>query len=163
MDDIVEVVVETPAGSRNKYEFEERSGRIHLDRRLPSATVYPADYGFVPGTLGRDGDALDALVLVEEPTFPGCLVRGRVLGMLVMEDEHGHDPKLIVVPDGESRWTGASGLDDVPRSLREEIEHFFTVYKDLEPGKEARTFGFDEREEALRELRAARRRAEGST
>lgn len=157
--EVVEVLVETPAGSRNKYELDERSGRFHLDRRLPSATVYPADYGFVPGTLGRDGDPLDALVLVEEPTFPGCVVRGRVLGMLVMEDEHGHDPKLIVVPEGEPRWREARGLEDVPQSLRDEIEHFFAVYKDLEPGREARTFGFGDLDAALRELHAAGGRA----
>jgi inorganic pyrophosphatase len=123
-----------------------------LDRRLPSATIYPADYGFVPGTVGSDGDPLDALVLVEEPTFPGCVIEVRVLAVFRMSDEKGSDPKLITVPDSEVRWADAFDLSDVPDPLLSEIEHFFDVYKDLEPGKSVETGGFAGRDAAVAEL-----------
>ncbi len=154
----LDVVVETPTGSRNKYEIDHGLGLIRLDRRIPSATIYPADYGYVPEALGLDGDELDALVLVEDPTFPGCVVRSKVLGVFKMRDENGPDAKLITVPTHELRWAEASDIGDVPESLRDEIEHFFDVYKDLEPGSSTETQGFGERTEALEELRAARER-----
>jgi inorganic pyrophosphatase len=157
-DDPVDVIVETPGGSRNKYEADHESGGIRLDRRLPSATVYPADYGFVPHTLGRDGDPLDALVLAEDPTFPGCVVSTRVLGIFKMRDEMGPDSKLITVPVSDARWKEALDLSDVPKPLLDEIGHFFNVYKDLEPDKMTQTEGFAGRERALEELRAGRAR-----
>ena len=95
--EIVEIVVEIPKGSRNKYEYDPELGATRLDRRLFSATVYPGDYGFIPHTLAEDGDALDALVLVEDPTFPGCVVTARPLGVFLMEDEKGRDVKVISV------------------------------------------------------------------
>ena len=157
--DVIDVVVETPRGSRNKFEYDPRSRSIRLDRRLPSATIYPADYGFVPGTSGRDGDPLDALVLVEEPTFPGCLIEVKVLGVFQMSDEEGPDPKLITVPISEPRWSGASDLSDIPVSFLDEVEHFFEIYKDLEPGKATKTAGFAGLQTALAALDEAVRRA----
>ncbi len=155
----IDVVVEIPRGSRNKYEYDHHRGVIRLDRRLFSATVYPADYGFIPETLGLDGDPLDALVLLEDPTFPGCWVRSRPVGMLVMHDEAGEDAKIICVPPDDPRWDGIKDLDDLSASLRAEIKHFFDVYKLIEPGKESTTGEFEGRDAAWKEIEAARARA----
>jgi adenylate kinase len=154
----VEVIIEVPRGSRNKYEFDHERHVMHLDRRLFSATVYPADYGFIPETLAEDGDPLDALVLLEEPVFPGCWVRARPIGIFWMEDEKGPDAKIICVPLGDPRWDQVQDLDDMPAHLRSEIHHFFDVYKALEPGKSTSTTGFEGREAALGEIAAARAR-----
>jgi inorganic pyrophosphatase len=154
----VEVVIEVPRGSRNKYEFDHERHVMHLDRRLFSATVYPADYGFVPETLAEDGDPLDALVLLEEPVFPGCWVRARPIGIFWMEDEKGPDAKIICVPLGDPRWDQVRDLGDIPAHLRSEIHHFFDVYKALEPGKSTSTTGFEGREAALGEIAASRAR-----
>jgi adenylate kinase len=154
----VEVVIEVPRGSRNKYEFDHDRHVLHLDRRLFSATVYPADYGFVPDTLAEDGDPLDALVLLEEPVFPGCWVRARPIGIFWMEDEKGPDAKIICVPLGDPRWDQVRDLDDMPSHLRSEIHHFFDVYKALEPGKSTSTAGFEGIQAALGEIAASRAR-----
>jgi adenylate kinase len=154
----VEVVIEVPRGSRNKYEFDHDRHVLHLDRRLFSATVYPADYGFVPDTLAEDGDPLDALVLLEEPVFPGCWVRARPIGIFWMEDEKGPDAKIICVPLGDPRWDQVRDLDDMPSHLRSEIHHFFDVYKALEPGKSTSTTGFEGIQAALGEIAASRAR-----
>jgi adenylate kinase len=154
----IEVVIEVPRGSRNKYEFDHDRHVMHLDRRLFSATVYPADYGFVPDTLAEDGDPLDALVLLEEPVFPGCWVRARPIGIFWMEDEKGPDAKVICVPLGDPRWDQVRDLGDMPAHLRSEIHHFFDVYKALEPGKSTSTTGFEGREAALGEIAASRAR-----
>jgi inorganic pyrophosphatase len=154
----VDVVIEVPRGSRNKYEFDHERHVLHLDRRLFSATVYPADYGFVPETLAEDGDPLDALVLLEEPVFPGCWVRARPIGIFWMEDEKGPDAKIICVPLGDPRWDQVRDLTDMPAHLRSEIHHFFDVYKALEPGKSTSTTGFEGREAALGEIAASRAR-----
>ena len=154
----VDVVIEVPRGSRNKYEFDHDRHVLHLDRRLFSATVYPADYGFVPETLAEDGDPLDALVLLEEPVFPGCWVRARPIGIFWMEDEKGPDAKVICVPLGDPRWDQVRDLGDMPAHLRSEIHHFFDVYKALEPGKSTSTTGFEGREAALGEIAASRAR-----
>jgi inorganic pyrophosphatase len=152
----VAVLVEVPRGSRNKYEFDHERGLIRLDRRLHTSTAYPADYGFVPETLASDGDPLDALVVLEDPTFPGCLVRARVLGVFWMRDEKGPDAKLITVLAGEPMWAAAHELSDLPPHILDEIEHFFDIYKDLEPGKGTETAGFEGREAALAELKGSR-------
>jgi inorganic pyrophosphatase len=131
----VEVVIEIPKGQRNKYEVDHQSGRIRLDRMLFTSTRYPADYGFIEDTLGGDGDPLDALVLLEEPTFPGCLITARVIGMFEMIDEKGEDAKVLCVPAGDPRMEHLSDIHHVPEFERLEIQHFFEVYKDLEPGK----------------------------
>src|SRR5215212_6975391 len=135
----IHVVIEIPRGSRNKYEIDEPSGRVFLDRRLFSATVYPADYGYIPETLAEDGDPLDALVLLDDPTFPGCWVSARPVAVLWMEDDKGPDAKIICVPLGDVRWEKVADLDDVPSQLLEEIRHFFEVYKMLEPDKHSTT------------------------
>ena len=130
-----DVTVEIPKGHRNKYEVDHSTGRIRLDRTLFTATQYPADYGFVEHTLGEDGDPLDALVLVQEPTFPGCLIRSRAIGMFRMKDEKGGDDKVLCVPADDPRLEHLRDIDHVAKFDRLEIQHFFEVYKDLEPGK----------------------------
>ncbi|MCX7620249.1 MAG: inorganic diphosphatase [Acidimicrobiales bacterium] len=157
-ENCVDAVIEIPRGSRNKYEMDHESGIIRLDRRLFSATVYPADYGFVPDTLAEDGDPLDILVLLEDPTFPGCWVTARPVGMLAMEDEKGRDVKIIAVEPNEPRFREVFDLGDVQPQLLEEIRHFFEVYKMLEPGKHAATGDFYGREAAWAEIQACRSR-----
>lgn len=152
------VVIEIPRGSRNKYEIDHETGHVFLDRRLFTATTYPADYGFLPETLGEDGDPLDALVLLEDATYPGVWVEAKPVGLLWMQDEAGPDAKIICVPPGEPRWKGIEELWDLPEELREEIKHFFDVYKALEPGKTSATAGFEGRKAAWREIEAARAR-----
>jgi inorganic pyrophosphatase len=159
----VVVFVEVPCGSRNKYELDEELGAVVLDRRLFTSMAYPADYGFIEGTRGEDGDPLDALVLVGEPTFPGCRIRSRVVGVFHMSDEKGPDEKIICVPLKDPAWMRTTDVHDVPPELRNEIEHFFQVYKDLEVGKgETVTQGFGNRSDAERVVDAARARASGS-
>ncbi len=152
------VLVEIPAGSRNKYEVDKETGTIILDRMLFTSTRYPADYGYIEGTLGDDGDPLDALVLVGEPTFPGCRIRARPVGLFRMRDEKGRDEKVLCVPLRDPMWSHVDELNDIPSALRAEIEHFFTVYGDLEE-KKVGTEGFGDREEALRIIEEARERA----
>ena len=129
------VTVEIPKGTRNKYEVDHESGRIKLDRTLFTATRYPADYGFIDNTLGEDGDPLDALVLIDEPTFPGCLIRCRAIGMFHMRDEQGGDDKIMCIPAADPRLAHLHELEDISEFYRLEIQHFFETYKDLEPGK----------------------------
>ncbi len=130
-----DVVIEIPKGSRNKYEVDHDTGRVKLDRYLFTSMGYPTDYGFIENTLGEDGDPLDALVLLPEPLFPGCLVKARPVGMFQMEDEAGGDDKVLCVPAGDPRWDHIQELDDIPSFEREAIKHFFVHYKDLEPNK----------------------------
>ena len=155
-----DVVVEIPKGQRNKYEMDHATGRIRLDRLLFTSTRYPADYGFIEHTLADDGDPLDALVVLEEPTFPGCLIRCRPIGMFRMRDEMGPDAKILCVPATDPRQEGLEDIDQIPKFERLEIQHFFEVYKDLEPGKRVEGAGWASREEAEVEIRAAFKRAE---
>jgi inorganic pyrophosphatase len=155
------VFVEIPAGSRNKYEWDDELGGLALDRRLFTSMSYPADYGFVEGTLAEDGDPLDALVLVGDPTFPGCRIRVRAVAVFHMADEKGSDEKVLCVPLKDPSWGEVSDLDDVPEQLRNEIEHFFQVYKDLE-GKQTETRGYGNRSEAIAIIDACRKRAAAS-
>lgn len=157
----VDVVVEIPKGSRNKYEFDHTRGRIRLDRMLFTSTGYPADYGFVPGTLAEDGDPIDALVLLDEPTFPGCEVLARTVAVFWMRDEHGPDAKLLTVPAGDPRFAHVREMTDVPPYQLNEIAHFFEVYKDLEPGKSSESRGWQGRQAAERALLDARDRHTG--
>jgi inorganic pyrophosphatase len=156
-EDTVTVVVEIPAGSRNKYETDRKTGRIFLDRTLFTSTRYPADYGYIEGTLGEDGDALDALVLVQEPTFSGCLIHARPVGLFRMWDEKGRDEKILCVPLRDPTWSKVQELNDIHGTLLAEVEHFFAVYKDLE-GKPTGTEGFEDRAAALRVIDEARAR-----
>ena len=128
----LEVIVEIPRGSRNKYEYDDKRGLIRLDRVLFSSVHYPTDYGFIPNTLAPDGDHLDALVVCEEPTFPGCLVPARAIGVLCMVDEKGQDDKILAVPCGDPRFDHIHDLVDLPRHWLAEIANFFTTYKMLE-------------------------------
>ena len=153
-----DVTIEIPKGQRNKYEVDHESGRIRLDRMLFTATRYPADYGFIDNTLGEDGDPLDALVLLEEPTFPGCLVRCRAIGMFKMRDEAGGDDKVLCLPSNDPRLESMQDLDDVSPFYRLEIQHFFETYKDLEPGKSVEGARWTNRAEAEAEIVASRQR-----
>lgn len=130
-----DVLVEIPKGSRNKYEVDHETGRIHLDRMLFTSMTYPEDYGYIENTLGNDGDPLDALVLLQEPTFPGCIIRCRAIGMFKMTDEAGGDDKILCVPATDPRWGHLQDIEHVSKFDRLEIQHFFESYKDLEPGK----------------------------
>jgi inorganic pyrophosphatase len=145
-----EVVVEIPKGQRNKYEVDHETGRIHLDRTLFTAMTYPADYGYIDETLGEDGDPLDALVLLEEPTFPGCLVRTRAIALFEMTDENGPDAKVIGVPAGDPRYDHLHDLADLPQFQIETIQHFFQEYKVLESGK--RVWGLEWSDRAAAEM-----------
>ncbi len=129
---VVDVFVEIPRGSRTKYELDPKSGRIRLDRVLFSSVHYPADYGFIEGTLSGDGDPLDALIIVEEPTFPGCIVPARPIGTLVTRDRKGEDEKILAVPVGDPRFNEITKLEHLATHWRREIETFFATYKELE-------------------------------
>lgn len=137
-----DVIIEIPKGSRNKYEVDHETGRVYLDRVLFTSFVYPTDYGFFENTLGLDGDPVDALVLLEYPVFPGVGVKVRPVGYLDMSDEAGSDAKVICVPFKDPRWLHIQDISDVPEQTKNEIEHFFTRYKDLEPGKFVKVEGW---------------------
>ena len=154
----VTVFVEIPAGSRNKYELDKETGGIFLDRRLFTSTNYPADYGFIEGTLGGDTDPLDALVLAGDPTFPGCRIRSRPIGLFRMEDEKGPDEKIVCVSVRDPFWGKFENLEELDEDLRNEIEHFFQVYKQLEE-KKTETRGFGNRADAERVIEEGRARA----
>ncbi|HEX7166482.1 MAG TPA: inorganic diphosphatase [Acidimicrobiales bacterium] len=148
----VEVVIEIPKGSRNKYELDHETGAIWLDRMLFTATQYPADYGFFPDTLADDGDPLDALVLLDESTFPGCHIHARPVAVFWMQDEKGADAKILCVPATDPRWEHVRDIADLAAHLLEEIGHFFDVYKALEPGKGTETRGWEGRDAAERAI-----------
>lgn len=151
-----DVLIEVPRGSRNKYEVDHETGRIRLDRVLFTATQYPLDYGYVEDTLGADGDPLDALVIIYgDPLFPGVLVRCRTIGMFRMTDEKGPDDKLICVPADDPRKANLQDIGDLPEFDRLEIQHFFEVYKDLEPGKSVEGATWVGRADAENEIRAS--------
>jgi inorganic pyrophosphatase len=154
----VEVIIEIPKGQRNKYEMDHATGRIRLDRMLFTSTRYPADYGFIEDTLADDGDPLDALVLLEEPTFPGCLITCRVIGMFRMRDEKGLDDKVLCVPAGDPRMAHLRDTDDVPTFDQLEIQHFFEVYKELEPGKSVQAEAWAHRSDAEAQIETCRER-----
>ncbi|MBN6054073.1 inorganic diphosphatase [Nonomuraea sp. RK-328] len=158
----VDVVVETPGGSRNKYEMDQAKQRIRLDRLLFTSTAYPYDYGYVTRTLAEDGDPLDAMVLLDTPTFPGCVICARPIAAFWMTDEHGPDAKILCVPAGDPRADHVRDLEDVQWYVLNEIGHFFDVYKDLEPGKSSNTRGWESRVCAEQIIDEAVRRAGGS-
>jgi inorganic pyrophosphatase len=154
----VEVIIEIPKGQRNKYEMDHETGRIRLDRMLFTSTRYPSDYGFIEDTLADDGDPLDALVLLDEPTFPGCLITCRVIGMFRMRDEKGLDDKVLCVPAHDPRNAHLTDIGDVPTFDRLEIQHFFEVYKDLEPGKSVQAEAWADRAAAELQVEVCRKR-----
>ena len=156
-DEPITCYVEIPKGSRNKYEFDVEEQVLKLDRFLFSSVVYPTDYGFVPETLAEDGDPLDAMVCVSEPTFPGCVIDVKPIALLKMQDEKGVDDKVLCVPMQDPGWNTLEQLEDLPPQLRDEIEHFFSVYKDLER-KQVTVDGWYSREDAFKEIESSRRR-----
>ena len=143
----VEVTIEIPKGSRNKFEVDHETGKIYLDRYLFTPMAYPADYGFIDHTLGEDGDPLDALVLLPEPLFPGVICEARIVGVFKMTDEAGGDDKLLCVLD-DPRYEQFQDINDIPQNIKDEIEHFFVHYKDLEKGKEVHGAGWGDKAEA---------------
>jgi inorganic pyrophosphatase len=156
-DSPLSVLVEIPKGSRNKYEWDPDLQAIKLDRYLFSSVVYPTDYGFVIDTCAEDGDPLDAMVCLTEPTFPGCVILVKALGLFRMQDDKGKDNKVVCVPHHDPNWNTLDVLDDLPASLLVEIEHFFSIYKQPE-GKTVTVDGWYPREDALEEIERARRR-----
>jgi inorganic pyrophosphatase len=158
---VVTVIVEIPKGSCNKYEYDQRIKAFKFDRMLFSAIHYPSDYGFIPETLAQDGDSLDALVLVWESTFPGCIIETRPVGLFKMWDEKGPDEKILCVPVADPMWNYINQLSDVPPHLLVEIEHFFAIYKDLEE-KKTGVEGWQDKEQALRVIEEARKRYQES-
>ena len=155
---VFDVTIEIPAGSRNKYEVDHETGRIRLDRMLFTSTRYPHDYGFIDDTLGQDGDPLDALVMTQEPTYPGVVIRCRAIGMFRMTDEAGGDDKVLCVPAGDPRLEHLRDIHHVSEFDRLELQHFFEVYKDLEPGKSVEGANWEGRTEAEAEIVASQKR-----
>ena len=154
---VFEVMIEIPKGSRNKYEYDKEKNVIRLDRMLFSAVHYPSDYGFILDTLGGDGDPLDALVLIWEPTFPGCVIDAKPVGLFKMWDEKGPDEKILCVPIHDPMWNQIESLDQVPQHLKKEIGHFFDVYKELEE-KKTGIEGWEDRDAAVRIVLEAQER-----
>ena len=163
-DDLIDVLVETPKGSRSKYEWDHERDGLRLDRRLYSATVFPADYGYVAETKSADGEALDALVLNEDGTFPGCWILARPIGVFWITyadegDDDTREAKIISVPDQDPDWAEVRDLADLPKHELDEISHFFDVYKDLEPSRKPSPAGYEGREAALRVIAESRSEA----
>lgn len=148
---VVNAIVEIPQGRRSKFEVDKRTGLIKLDRYLYSSSHYPGDYGFIPQTLAEDGDALDILVMVSEPTFSGCLIESRVLGLFKMQDRGQHDYKVLGVPHNDPLFGDYRKLEDVSAHFLREVEHFFATYKQLE-GANVETHGWAAAEEAYKEV-----------
>jgi inorganic pyrophosphatase len=145
----VTALIEIPSGSRNKYELDKESGLMRLDRVLYSAVHYPGDYGFIPRTLHEDGDPCDILVLVNEPTFPGCQIDARPIGVLMMRDRGEPDDKILAVPSHDPYYGEYFDIADIPQHYLKEVEHFFHIYKDLE-GRRVQTVGWEKSEKAMR-------------
>lgn len=154
----VDVLIETPKGSRKKYEYDHERHTMRLDRRLASAALFPADYGYILDTTGNDGEELDALVLADEPTAPNTLVAVRAVGVFWLETDGGPEAKIVAVPDGDAVWTEVVDIDRVPSHLKAEIENFFEVYKLLEPTHHPSSGGFEGKEAATKAIEEARSR-----
>ncbi len=154
---VVHVIVEIPKGRRSKFEVDKATGLMKLDRYLYSSSHYPGDYGFIPQTLAEDGDALDVLVMVNEPTFSGCLIETRALGLFRMTDRGKDDYKVLGVPHADPLFAEMQNLEDVPSHYLREVEHFFATYKQLE-GVQIETQGWAGREVAISEISASVKR-----
>ncbi len=154
-----DVTIEIPRGHRNKYEVDHATGRIRLDRMLFTSMSYPSDYGYIEDTLSEDGDPLDALVLLDEPTFPGCVVRARPIAVFQMTDEAGGDDKILCIPAGDPRQAHIREYEHVNKFDTAAIGHFFATYKDLEPGKSVESAVWLGREDAERVVEEAIARA----
>ncbi|MGB9838120.1 inorganic diphosphatase [Methanothermobacter sp.] len=146
--EVVYAVVEIPRGSRNKYEYHKDLEAFALDRVLYSPVFYPAEYGIIPRTLYDDGDPMDIMVLIDEPTFPGCIIESRPIGLLRMIDGGDQDDKILAVPVDDPHYSDVKDISDIPQHILKEIAHFFQVYKNLE-GKETEIIGWEGAEKAL--------------
>jgi inorganic pyrophosphatase len=149
--DVVYTIVEIPKGSRNKYEYHKQAGIIKLDRVLYSSLYYPGDYGLIPRTHYDDGDPLDILIMINEPTFPGCVIDARPIGLFRMLDRGDPDDKILAVPDREPLYRDYHDLGDVPQHYLDEVAHFFSVYKDLE-GARVEVVGWEGVDEAKEKI-----------
>lgn len=156
--EIVNVIIEIPKGSHNKYEYDEILDEIRLDRVLFSPVYYPADYGYVPETRSEDGDHLDILILVTEPTFPGCIMQARPIGALKMSDDKGLDEKILAVCHNDPRFNNVVSIEDIDQHTKDEIQHFFEVYKQLEQ-KKVTIEGWVDKEEAFALINKAREKS----
>jgi inorganic pyrophosphatase len=156
-DESLLCVVEIPQGGRNKYEYDPELGAIKLDRFISASVVYPTEYGYVPETLAPDGDPLDVLVCVSAPTFPGCVILTKVIGLFKMSDEKGPDDHVVCVPCNDPNWNTLEDVGDLPEQLRKEIAHFFDIYKDLDPDRHSEVNGWGDRASALTAIEKARR------
>jgi inorganic pyrophosphatase len=155
VQDLIDVIVETPRSSRNVYEVDDH-GNVRFDRRLPGSFAFPADYGYVVGATGSDGEPLDALVVMPEATYPGVRVRARVVGLFWIMTAHGREAKLVCIPAGDPAYREVEELAQLPEHVLEEIAHFFDIYRDLDPGKEVRSDGRDGAAVAIEVLNRSR-------
>jgi inorganic pyrophosphatase len=151
---VANMIVEIPKGRRSKFEVDKITGLIKLDRYLYSSSIYPGDYGFIPQTLAEDGDPLDILVMVNEPTFSGCLIEARVVGLFKMRDKGANDFKVLAVPHSDPLFAQIRKLEDVPAHFLREVEHFFATYKQLE-GVQIEPIGWASAEDATQEVRGS--------
>ncbi len=154
---VANVIVEIPKGRRSKFEVDKSTGLIKLDRYLYSSSHYPGDYGFIPQTLAEDGDPLDVLVMVNEPTFTGCLIEARPIGLFRMTDRELEDAKVLAVPSSDPLFNEYRDLQDAPPHFLREVEHFFATYKQLE-GVVTRSHGWQVAEAAHAEIRRSAQR-----
>lgn len=150
--EIIYAIVEIPRGHRNKYEFDKELGFLKLDRVLYSPLHYPGEYGLIPRTYAEDGDPLDVLIIMQEPTFPGCVIRCRPIGLLNMLDGGERDTKILAVPEHDPLYGDVKDLDDIPSHFKREVSHFFQTYKELEAGK-VDTEGWDGASAAFQAIR----------
>jgi len=160
-EEALKAFVEVPKGGRNKYEYDEQSGNLEFDRRLYAAVTFPTEYGFIPETRAESGDPLDALVCIDEPTFPGCVIPVKAIGVFKMEDENGPDHKVVCVPLHDPAWSDLEEVDQLPGNLRDEIAHFFDVYTTLEQ-QDVSVEGWASKEEALELVETAHERYRSS-
>ena len=151
---VANMIVEIPKGRRTKFEVDKATGLIKMDRYLYSSTMYPGDYGFIPQTLAEDGDPLDILVMVNEPTFSGCLIEARIVGIFKMRDKGAADYKVLAVPHKDPLFANLKQLEDVPAHFLREVEHFFSTYKHLE-GVTVEPLGWASQQEGLEEVRGS--------
>ncbi len=149
--------IEIPKGGRNKYEYNEESGKLEFDRRLYAAVTFPTEYGFIPETRAVSGDPLDALICLDEPTFPGCVIDVSIIALFKMHDENGPDHKLVCIPHSDPAWSSISQVEDLPGNLKDEIAHFFDVYTQLE-NQDVQVEGWGTCDEALQVLEESRER-----
>lgn len=149
--EVINTVIEIPKGSRNKYEYDKEMGVFALDRVLYSSVVYPADYGFIPQTIYDDGDPMDIMLLMEQPTFPGCVVASRTIGIMGMIDNGDKDYKILAVPVDDPKYNNVNDISDIPSHILDEISEFFKTYKNLE-GKEVEVLNWEDAEVAKKEV-----------